>query len=253
MLYNTMPPSPSSDQRIILSLKSAYARYKTQSDQWIKGFTQQGGRVFCQAGCANCCNFPIQISLAEGLYTASLLSQTQLAAMQSHAARVIKNAQVATDWDMYFWQHRTKVGFCPLLDQTTGNCTAYEARPARCRDTYSAFDSHYCKVGTLEQMTKQETRVFQQQIKANAATDGKSHYIAPLEDMGENIWQTASRAMQQEWGLEIWGDYWVLTSLANDLDFMNAIRAKEIKKAIARAKKLKLWHLEIVQIEEVNP
>jgi Fe-S-cluster containining protein len=248
-----MPPSTSSDQRIIASLTKAYKRYETQSKQWIQGFTQQGGHVFCQAGCANCCNFPIQISLAEAVFTASKLSTTQLETMHTHATRVIQNAQNATSWDAYFWQHRTKVGFCPLLDQTTGNCTAYEARPARCRDTYSAFDSHYCKVGTLEQMSQQETRVFRQQVKANAATDGKSHYIAPLEELGESIWQTASRTMQQEWGLEIWGDYWVLTSLANDELFMQAIRAKEIKKAIGRAKKLKLWHLEIVQMKEVNP
>lgn len=246
-----MSPS-ASDQRIISSLRTAYGRYEKQSKQWIQGFTQRSGQVFCQAGCANCCNFPIQISLAEGVYTASLLSPAQLTAMQTHAARVIQNAQTATSWDTYFWQHRTKVGFCPLLDQTTGNCTAYEARPARCRDTYSAFDSHYCKVGTLEQMTKQETRAFNRQIKANPATDGKSHYIAPLEEMGESIWQTAGLAMRQEWCMEIWGDYWVLTSLANDSNFMNAIRAQEIKKAVARAKKLKLWHLEIVQIEEVT-
>jgi Fe-S-cluster containining protein len=241
-----------SDQRIISSLRSAYGRYEKQSKQWITDFTQQGGRVFCQAGCANCCNFPIQISLVEAVYAAHLLIPAQMSAMQSHAARVIQNAQNASSWDTYFWQHRTRVGFCPLLDQASGNCTAYEARPARCRDTYSAFDSHYCKVGTLEQMSKPETQAFQRQIKANPATDGTSHYIAPLEEMGESIWQTASQVMRQEWGLEIWGDYWVLTSLAHDLNFMNAIRARETKKAIARAKQLKLWHLEIVQIEEVS-
>ncbi len=241
-----------SDQPIISSLAKAYASYETQSNKWIKGFTSQGGQVFCRAGCANCCNFPIQISLAEAVYTAHLLSPAQLVAMQSHATRVIKNAQNASSWDTYFWQHRTQVGFCPLLDQTTGNCTAYEARPARCRDTYSAFDSHYCKVGTLEQMSKPETQAFQRQIKANSVTDGTSHYIAPLEEMGEHIWQTASQVMRQEWGLEIWGDYWVLTSLAHDPNFMKAIRARETKKAIARAKQLKLWHLEIVQIEEIN-
>ncbi|MEY4529529.1 MAG: hypothetical protein RLZZ156_250 [Deinococcota bacterium] len=241
-----------SNQRIISSLRSAYGRYEKQSKQWITDFTKQGGQVFCQAGCANCCNFPIQISLAEAVYTAHLLNPAQMAAMQVHAARVIKNAQTASSWDAYFWQHRTQVGFCPLLDQTTGNCTAYEARPARCRDTYSAFDSHYCKVGTLEQMSKQETRVFGQQIKANPATDGTSHYIAPLEEMGESIWKVASQAMRQEWGLEIWGDYWILTSLASDQIFMDFIRAGETKKAISRAKTLKLWHLEIVQIEEVS-
>jgi Fe-S-cluster containining protein len=241
-----------SDQRIISSLQNAYGRYETESKKWIKDFTKQGRKVFCQAGCANCCNFPIQISLAEGVYTAHLLSPEQMATMQVHAARVIKNAQKATSWDAYFWQHRTEIGYCPLLDQTTGNCTAYEARPARCRDTYSAFDSHYCKVGTLEQMNKQETREFRQRVKANPVTDGQSHYIAPLEEMGESIWQTASQMMQQEWGLEIWGDYWVLTSLAADQIFMNAIRAKQIKKAVARAKKLKLWHLEIVQMKEVT-
>ena len=251
MLHEAMFSSVS-DQRIISSLRSAYGRYEKKSKHWITDFTKQGGQVFCQAGCANCCNFPIQISLAEALYTASLLDQTQLATMQVHAARVIKNAQTASSWDEYFWQHRTRVGFCPLLDQASGNCTAYEARPARCRDTYSAFDSHYCKVGTLEQMSKPETREFQQRVKANSATDGTSHYIAALEQMGESIWQTASQAMRKEWGIEIWGDYWLLTSLAQDQLFMDLIRAGETTKAVTRAKKLRLWHVEIVQIKEVN-
>ncbi len=233
---------------MISSLTRAYERYTKQSGHWIERFVQQGGRVHCQAGCANCCSFPIRVSLAEALFTASHLTDTQLQAMNVHAARVMQNARTATSWDLYFQRHRTDIGFCPLLDQTTGSCTAYQARPGRCRDTYSAYDAHYCKVGTLEQMNRQESQAFQREIKTNPATDGTSHYIAPLEDMGEDIWQVASQSMQETWGLEIWGDFWVLTSLSTNEIFMNAVRAGNAKQAIKQAKKLGLWHIEIVQI-----
>jgi hypothetical protein len=107
----------------------------------------------------------------------------------------------------------------------------------------------YCRVGTLEGMNRKERAQYKREVKANPATDGLSHYIAPLEDLGEAIWDVASRTMREEWGLEIWGDFWVLTALTQDAAFMAAVRAGQVAQARKRAKALELWHIEIVQIE----
>ncbi len=241
---------PNPDQPIINAVARAYALYGQQASTWMTDFTRQGGKVHCHAGCMNCCNFPIRVSLPEALLTAQKLSLEQQKSMDIRAKEIIQNANRATSWNQYFQQHREKIGYCPLLDQSTGACTAYEARPARCRDTFSALSNHYCKVGTLEQMNRQEQAAYRRQVKANPATDGQTHYIAALEDMGQNIWEVASRSMKSAWGLEVWGDFWVLTALSQNPDFMGAIRAGQGKKAIRAAKKIGLWNIEIVQVSQ---
>lgn len=250
MLKALMSGSPTHlDQQLLTALTRAYTQFGHDSSAWIEDFTRQGGEIHCGAGCFHCCNFPIRVSLAEALLTASKLNLEQLETMKSHARKVLENAKTANNWDEYFARHREQVGFCPLLDRSTGTCGAYEARPGRCRDTFSALSADYCKVGTLEHLNRSERLAYKRAVKANPATDGISHYVAPLEDLGVSIWEVASRQMQEAWGLEVWGDFWVLTSLAQDAAFMAAIRAGQLKSASRHAKILGLWHLEIVQIE----
>ena len=88
------------------------------------------------------------------------------------------------------------------------------------------------------------------EVKRNPVTDGVSHYVAPLEELGEPIWEAAGEAMRSTWNLEVWGDFWVLTTLSQDAAFMAAVRSGAAAKATRRAKALGLWHLEIVRIEE---
>jgi Fe-S-cluster containining protein len=245
-----MPVSPiHPDQEMLTAVSRAYTRFGHDASVWIEDFTRQGGTIHCQSGCFHCCNFPIRVSLAEALLTASQLSSEQLEAVQSHARKVLENARTASSWDEYFARHREQVGFCPLLDRNTGACGAYEARPGRCRDTFSALSAEYCKVGTLEHLNRKERLEYKKAVKTNPATDGLSHYVAPLEDLGVTIWEVAGQQMRQSWGLEVWGDFWVLTTLSQDEAFMAAIRAGQTKPAIKRARILGLWHLEIVQIQ----
>ncbi len=240
---------PDSDQHLMDAVAEAYTRYDRQASRWLERYTRQGGTVHCKSGCLHCCNFPVQVSLAEALLVASELDPAQLAAMRHRALEVMENARTASDWNLYFQRHRERIGYCPLLDDVTGACTAYTVRPARCRDTFSALSSHYCQVGTLEGMNRRERTEYNREVSANPATDGVSHYIAPLEDLGETIWDAARRAMRSAWDLEVWGDFWVLTALTQDEAFMAAVRGGQGKRAVKRAKALGLWHVEIVRIE----
>ena len=242
------PYASNSDQNLMDTMARAYVRYGQQAGNWIRRFERQGGTVYCRSGCVHCCDFPVRCSLAEALLTASALSPTQLAAMQQRAREVIANAKTAGSWDEYFQRHRREIGYCPLLDRQTGACTAYEVRPTRCRDTFSAMNARFCRVGTLENLNRSEKAEYIREVRANPATDGLSHYIAPLEDLSEPIWGEASQAMQGQWGLEIWGDFWVLTTLTQDRAFMDAVRAGQGGRAIKRAKGLGLWNAEILEI-----
>ncbi len=242
------PHASHPDQNLMDTVARAYALYAQQAGSWIQRFGRQGGTVHCRSGCVHCCDFPVRCSLAEALLTASALSPEQLDAMQRRAHEVIANAKTAQSWDEYFQRHRRDIGYCPLLDRQTGACTAYEVRPTRCRDTFSAMNARFCQVGTLEGLNRREQAEYAREVKANPATDGLSHYIAPLEDLSEPIWSEASRAMQGRWGLEVWGDFWVLTTLSQDGAFMAAVRAGQGSRAIKRARALRLWNAEILEI-----
>ena len=226
----------------------AYAAYGQKAGRWIETFTRQGGTVHCHSGCVHCCDFPVRCSLAEALLTASGLTGEQIEAMKARASEVIANAQSAHGWDDYFQRHRREIGYCPLLSRETGACTAYELRPTRCRDTFSALCADYCRVGTLEHLNRTEKAEYTREVRGNPATDGLSHYIAPLEDLSEPVWDTAARVMRSTWGLEVWGDFWVLTALTQDTAFMTAVRAGQPARAVRRAKALGLWNAEIVEI-----
>lgn len=246
----TRLPSPhaSPDQPITSAVARAYAAYGRRAGQWIDRYTSQGGTVHCRSGCVHCCDFPVRVSLAEALLTASALTAEQLDAMRRRAGEVIANARTARGWDDYFQRHRREIGYCPLLDRSTGACSAYEVRPTRCRDTFSALSARYCQVGTLERLSRREQAEYTREVRANPATDGLSHYIAPLEDLSEPVWNVAARSMRQAWGLEVWGDFWVLTTLTQDAPFMEAVRAGQAGRATRRAKALGLWNAEIVEI-----
>ncbi|MBB5375313.1 Fe-S-cluster containining protein [Deinococcus metalli] len=244
-----MPPTPArSSADVARAVTRAYERYGRKADEWRRTYEARGGRVYCGAGCAACCNMPIRVSLAEALVTAAALTPAQARGMAEHAAAVIANAQSAGGDDEYVHRHRTEVGFCPLLDRATGACTAYAARPTRCRDTFSAFPAVYCAVGTLETMTPRQLAQYHRDVARTPGTDGEWHFIAPLEHLSEPIWTAAARAMQDAWGVQVWGDYWVLTTLARDDAFMAAVEAGRPRDAWAVARRRRLAHPTVLEL-----
>lgn len=229
-------------------MQRAYRRYERQAADWLAGYAERGGRVYCAAGCVACCNMPIRVSLAEALLVAHELNEGQAQEVAAHARKVLANARRAASEDEYVLRHRLEVGFCPLLDRQSGTCTQYAARPTRCRDTFSAFPAHYCQAGTWEAMTRREQAEYRREVARTPGTDGEWHFIAPLEHLSEPVWQAAARAMRSAWGLEVWGDFWVLTTLARDQDFMQAIMGGQGKQAWQAATKLKLAHPMLLEL-----
>ncbi len=244
----TTPAQPFTE--VTLPVQQGYARYQQQAKNWLQRYEGKGGKVFCKAGCFACCNMPIRVSLAEAILTAQALNADEKAAVERHARAVIENARSTRDDELYVQQHRENVGYCPLLDRATGACTQYEVRPTRCRDTYSAFPSFYCESGAWNKMSRHEQAQYQRDVARTPATDGELHFIAPLEHMSEPIWAAASKTMRRHWELEVWGDFWVLTTLASQPDFMREISAGNRRAAWQTALKHRLAHPMILEIEQ---
>ena len=233
---------PPAQAAVTAPVQVAYQRYAQQTGKWIKGYAARGGTVHCGAGCFLCCDMPIRVSLAEALITAAALGPDELRRMAAHARAVQENARTAPDEETFVERHRQHVSFCPLLDRQTGACTQYDARPTRCRDTFSAFPARYCGAGYWESLTRREKAEYRREVARTPGTDGELHFIAPLEHLSEPVWTAASRSMRQAWGCEVWGDFWTLTTLAADAPFMEHIQAGKARAALKRAATLGLAH-----------
>lgn len=248
----TRPSQPrvGSHEQVTLPVQQGYARYSRQAGQWINNYESKGGKVYCGAGCFACCDMPIRVSLAEALITAAALTPAQAKAMKAHALAVQDNARTAPDEETFVARHRHEIGFCPLLDRSSGSCSQYEARPTRCRDTFSALPAFFCAEGTWESLTRREKAEYQREVARTPGTDGELHFIAPLEHLSEPVWVAASKAMRRAWGLEVWGDFWTLTTLAADPAFMYEISQGNARAARARAKALGLAHPITLEIDK---
>lgn len=231
-------------------VRQGYARYAKQAGNWIRGYEGRGGHVFCGAGCYFCCDMPIRVSLAEALITAQAITPAQARDMAAHARAVQENARTAPDEDTFVARHRAEISFCPLLDRASGGCSQYEARPTRCRDTFSAFPARFCASGYWESLSRREQAEYRREVARTPGTDGEVHFIAPLEHLSEPVWVAASKAMRRAWGLEVWGDFWTLTTLARDADFMAQVTQRRGRGAWQRAKALGLAHPVTLEIEE---
>lgn len=240
---------PSPHTAVTEPVRAGYARYAQQAERWLGRYQQQGGRVFCGAGCFACCNMPIRVSLAEALIMTAALSPEQARAVEAHARAAVANARTARSDEQYVQRHRDEVGYCPILNRETGGCSQYEARPTRCRDTFSAFPATYCESGTLERMTRREQAEYRREVARTPGTDGELHFIAPLEHLSEPIWVAAARAMRQEWGLEVWGDFWLLTTLGADPKFMTAVTRGDARAAWQLASGRGLAHRMLLEME----
>ncbi|MEF2280434.1 YkgJ family cysteine cluster protein [Deinococcus sp. YIM 134068] len=229
-------------------VRRGYDAYARRARAWTAGYLERGGQVTCGAGCFACCNMPVRVSLAEALVTAQALTDAEAARMEAHARRVLGNARTAPDDDVYVERHRREVGFCPLLDRGTGGCSRYDVRPTRCRDTFSALPARHCEAGAWEAMTRREQDAYRREVARTPGTDGELPFIAPLEHLSEPIWAAASRAMRAEWGLEVWGDFWVLTTLARSVAFMSSVERGDARGAWRAARAAGLAHPTILEV-----
>jgi len=107
-------------------------------------------RTSCKKGCTSCCSHPFLISIAEGLILYRWLRENRKWTPQMRAAVMdARDKTLGLLFDIWLLSNIP----CPLLN-TAGECSAYEARPLRCRITYSTGAPQQCRPNELGPKTK---------------------------------------------------------------------------------------------------
>ncbi|MCT8136808.1 YkgJ family cysteine cluster protein [Anaerobacillus sp. CMMVII] len=116
--------------------------------------TKVGIESSCQSGCAHCCYFPVILTRMEAKLIAEYiehLPKEEHAKVLEHLGNYYANAdlQVVDELDFqadpyYKEKYITKHIPCPLLDQTTNSCLAYEVRPVACRTHFNYCHPQVC-------------------------------------------------------------------------------------------------------------
>lgn len=106
---------------------------------------QQGVSPTCKKGCDSCCHHPFLITIAEGvlLYRWLQANHKWTPAFRRHVEET-RDKVLGLSFEIWLL---SKVP-CPLL-LGHGQCSAYEARPLRCRVTFSSGDPAQCRPNEL--------------------------------------------------------------------------------------------------------
>lgn len=98
------------------------------------------GQVSCHPGCANCCHYPLTVSILEGISIYQWLADHHLwtpklkEKLQTHKG---------ITWNLAPEVWLLSVIPCPFLNEVN-RCSIYDSRPFLCQTLFSKGDPYYC-------------------------------------------------------------------------------------------------------------
>lgn len=99
------------------------------------------GRVSCRKGCHHCCYYPVLTGLMEALSIYRSINQNRLWTV-SLKKKFKETADRVRGLNIEVWI-LSQIP-CPLLDEKSGTCIAYDSRPFSCRTVFSRSDPYNC-------------------------------------------------------------------------------------------------------------
>ena len=100
-----------------------------------------GKPISCKSGCSNCCYHPVHVTALEG---AVMYRHLVARGRWTPSFRESVRAHAERTHDLRYELWLLSMIPCPLLDEKTSRCTAYDARPLACRVTFSTADPFLC-------------------------------------------------------------------------------------------------------------
>lgn len=179
--------------------------------EWLKTRATTGKRIFCAAGCSNCCTLFVQATLIEALLVAAELDATQLYKLQEYVLRQQESLTGVSDLLTILRKQRQEIGPCPFLDNA-GSCSIYAQRPLACRALLSTKPSEWCSVdfSTLDPLEK---RLYLESLERPVVAF-PVHYVATTQNSAQSVEARLLMQMEAQIGVAISGNFPLLVYLA---------------------------------------
>lgn len=207
------------------NLKQAARNEATALDEviaeWLRDRAATGRRIFCAAGCSNCCTLFVQSTLVEALIVAEELDATQVHTLEEYVLHQREMLAGAGDFLSILRKQRADIGPCPFLD-SVGCCSIYAQRPLACRALLSTKPAEWCNVdfSTLDPLEK---RLYMESLEREVVAF-PVHYVAHTQSAAQNAEARILVQMEIQLGAAISGNFPLLVYLANSLDIATQIK-----------------------------
>jgi len=198
------------------SLKQTVRNEATALDGAIAAWRHEreaaGRRIFCAAGCSNCCTLFVQSTLIEALIVAAGLTAPQVLSLENYVLRQRETLTGASDFLTILRQQRQVIGPCPFLDND-GCCSIYAQRPLACRALLSTKPAEWCSVdfSTLDPLEK---RLYLESLE-RAVVAFPVHYVASTQNAAQEAEARILAQMEAQFGAAISGNFPLLVYLAH--------------------------------------
>jgi hypothetical protein len=201
------------------SLKQAVRNEATALDEVIGECLREreaaGRRIFCAAGCSNCCTLFVQATLVEALIVAEGLDRPQVLKLQDYVLRQREVLAGVSDFLTILRRQRTAFGPCPFLE-SGGCCSIYAQRPLACRALLSTKPPAWCSVdfSTLDPLEK---RLYLESLERTIVAY-PVHYVAGTQSAAQRAEARLLAQMRDLPGGAISGNFPLLVYLAYTCD-----------------------------------
>jgi Fe-S-cluster containining protein len=179
---------------------------------WLEEREATGRRIFCAAGCSNCCTLFVQATLVEALIVAAALTAAQVSKLEDYVVHQRASLAGVSDFLTVLRQQRAAIGPCPFLDNA-GCCSIYAQRPLACRALLSTQPAEWCSVdfSTLDPLEK---RLYLESLE-RAVVAFPVHYVASTQKAAQNAEARILAQMETQIGGAISGNFPLLVYLAH--------------------------------------
>jgi Fe-S-cluster containining protein len=181
---------------------------------WLREREAAGKRIFCAAGCSNCCTLFVQSTLIEALIVAAGLTTAQVSILEDYVVRQRASLAGESDFLTILRKQRQEIGPCPFLDNA-GSCSIYAQRPLACRALLSTKPAAWCSVdfSTLDSLEK---RLYLESLEREVVAF-PVHYVACTQDAAQAAEARLLAEMEAQIGAAISGNFPLLVYLARPL------------------------------------
>jgi Fe-S-cluster containining protein len=193
---------------------------------WRQEHTTTGRRIFCAAGCSNCCTLFVQSTLVEALLVADELDAMQAYKLQDYVLRQRESLACAGDFLTVLRKQRSAIGPCPFLD-SSGCCSIYAQRPLACRALLSTKPSEWCRVdfSTLDPLEK---RLYLESLERSVVAF-PMHYVESTQNAAQHAEARVLKQMEALPGGAISGNFPLLVYLAYTTNLAAQIKDGMVK------------------------